>query len=571
MLIHLQVRDLAIVDRVELEFKPGLTALTGETGAGKSIIVDALLLAGGGRAGSDAVRHGAERAEVSACFNVPPGAAAQWLAEQSIDHQGEIILRRVIGADGRSRAYLNGQLVPLQALREFSDLVMEIHGQQEFLHLVKRSEQRALLDAYGVNPALGQAVMEAHATLRSCRERFDALKSAADERESRLGYLEFQLAELRNELGSVADIGQLFADLKRFANRGRLADAARSALELTDASESANAHDLLARGAAAIRTAAESDPRLAAAADLLREAQVSAREAAAELSRYLDGLDADPAQIEELERRAAALEALARKHRVSAVDLPAVLAQCAQEHATLASADATLADLAQELARLEKTYTAAALDLNKARCRAALDLGTQVSQLMQGLGMASGRFEIKVQTDPQSHSPHGIDEVEFLVSTNPGQPPKSLARVASGGELSRISLAIQVAAAQQGCASCMVFDEVDAGVGGAVAEIIGRRLRELGERSQVLCVTHLPQVAAQAHNQFRVVKLSAGQNTRTVVHALNDNERIEELARMLGGVSITDTAREHARAMLNPVVPLPAAAPARRTRARRST
>lgn len=571
MLIHLQVRDLAIVDRVELEFNPGLTALTGETGAGKSIIVDALLLAAGGRAGPDAVRQGAERAEVSACFSVPGGPAAQWLADQSIDHQGEIILRRVIGADGRSRAYLNGQLVPLQTLRDFSDHVMEIHGQQEFQHLVKRSEQRNLLDAFGVEPALGQAVTASHVALRSCRERFDALKSASDERESRLGYLEFQIAELRNEAGSIADIGELFADLKRFANRGRLAAAARCALDLTDASDSGNAHDLLARGAAAIRTAAESDPHLAAAAELLREAQVSAREAAAELSRYLDALDADPAQIEELERRAAALEALARKHRVPATGLPAVLIQCEQEHAALASADATLAGLAQELARLETTYTEAALALSLARSKAALDLGAQVSRLMQGLGMASGRFEVKIHSDPQSHSPHGIDEVEFLVSPNPGQPLKALARVASGGELSRISLAIQVAAAQQGCAACMVFDEVDAGVGGAVAEIIGRRLRELAERSQVLCVTHLPQVAAQAHNQFRVVKLSAGQNTRTAVHALKDSERVEEIARMLGGVSITDTAREHAREMLTSVAPLPGAASARRTRGRRST
>lgn len=571
MLIHLQVRDLALVDRVELEFRPGLTALTGETGAGKSIIVDALLLAAGGRAGPDAVRQGAERAEVSACFSVPAGSATQWLAGQSIDHQGEIILRRVIGVDGRSRAYLNGQMVSLQALREFSDHVVEIHGQQEFQHLVQRSAQRDLLDAFGVMPDLGAAVAAAHVAFRNCRERFDALQAAAMERESRQGYLEFQLAELRNALGGVADIAELFADLKRFADRGRLAAATRCALDLTDASDSGNAHDLLARAVAALRTAAESDPRLAPATELLREAQVSAREAAAELARYLDALDADPARIEELEQQAAALEALGRKHRVPVAELPAVLAQCEQEHAALASADATLTGLTQELARLETGYADAALQLSEARSKAALDLGKHVSQLMQGLGMASGRFEVKVQPDPKSRSAHGIDEVEFLVSANPGQPPKPLARVASGGELSRISLAIQVAAAQQGHAACMVFDEVDAGVGGAVAEIIGRRLRELGERNQVLCVTHLPQVAAQAHNQVRVAKLSVGQSTRTVVHALKDTERVEEIARMLGGVSITDTAREHAREMLGTMASSTTVAPGRRPRTRRST
>ncbi len=551
MLTHLQLRDLAIVDKVELEFKAGLSALTGETGAGKSIIVDALLLAAGGRAGTDVVRHGAERAEVSASFTVPSGPAADWLQEQSIEHQGEVILRRVVGADGRSRAYLNGQMVSLQALREFSDFVIEIHGQQEFQHLVKRSAQRALLDAHGVPRELREAVSAVYADYRQCREQLDALETAAAQRESRLDYLQFQLAELKAEVGNTADIEQLFAEQKRFANRGRLAAAARAALELADESEIANAHDLLAKAGAAIRTAAESDAELATAAGLLQEAQVAAREASSALSHYLEALDIDPARLEDLERRAASLEALARKHRVAVTDLPQVLEQTARELGSLQSADATLAQLQQQLGELTARYQKAAAALSNARQRAARDLGEQISRLMQGLGMVGGRFEARVESNPATFGLQGVDEIDFLVSANPGQPLKALAKVASGGELSRISLAIQVAAAADTPALCMVFDEVDAGVGGAVAEIVGRQLRELGKRAQVLCVTHLPQVASQAHGQFRVVKLSDGKTTRTAVNALTAEERVEEIARMLGGVSITGTAREHAREMLS--------------------
>jgi len=551
MLTHLQLRDLAIVDRAELEFSAGLSALTGETGAGKSIIVDALLLAAGGRAGTDVVRHGADRAEVSASFTVPAGAAADWLQEQSIEHQGEVILRRVVGTDGRSRAYLNGQIVSLQALREFADFVIEIHGQQEFQHLIKRSEQRALLDAHSVPPQAIAGVADAYAMYRACRDELDALKSAAANRDARLDYLQFQLAELKADVTSREEIEQLFSEQKRFANRGRLAEGARAALELTYEGDAGNAHDLLARAGAAIRMPAETDRELAAAAALLQEAQVSAREAASALQHYLQALDIDPVHLEELERRAANLETLARKHRVAATDLPLQLTQTERELNALLAAGVTLAELDQKLARLAAEYSAAAADLSNARQIAAKDLSARITKLMQALGMVGGRFEVQVQSGAGDFASHGVDYIEFLVSANPGQPVKPLAKVASGGELSRISLAIQVAAASNAVALCMVFDEVDAGVGGAVAEIVGRQLRELGNRAQVLCVTHLPQVAAQAHSQFRVAKLSDGKTTRTSVNALNQNERIEEIARMLGGVSITDKAREHAREMLS--------------------
>ncbi|MGO9513560.1 MAG: DNA repair protein RecN [Steroidobacteraceae bacterium] len=550
MLTRLQLRDLVIVDEAELEFGPGLTALTGETGAGKSIVVDALLLIAGGRGTGDVVRQGAERAEVAASFAGLSDGALRWLEAQSVEHDGEVIVRRVIGADGRSRAYVNGQLVPVQALREFAEFLIEIHGQQEFQHLVKRSAQRELLDEHLREQGLLGALTAVYERYRACRRDCESLTAAAQDREARLDLLRYQLAELKAEVTTVAAIEELFLEQRRIAGRGRLAQAAGAALAAVYENDEANAHDLLGRASAALRTAADTDPELAQAAQLLSEATIIAREAAAALRHYLDALDMDPARQEQIERHAAALEALARKHRQSVLELPAQLVRTEQEIQTLSTAQLSLADLGRELEVLTRDYGAAAERLTQARKRAAGALGGQITGLMQALGMAGGRFAVSVEPSEEQFGPSGRDEVEFLVSANPGLPLKSLAKVASGGELSRISLAVQVAAAANTRGLCMVFDEVDAGIGGAVAEIVGRELRALGERAQVLCVTHLAQVAAQAHSQFRVTKQSAGKVTRTAVKTLSAAERTDEIARMLGGIDITDQARAHAREML---------------------
>ncbi len=550
MLTHLKLRDLVIVDEAELEFGPGLTALTGETGAGKSIVVDALLLVAGNRGAGDVVRHGAERAEVAASFAGLSAGALRWLEAQAIEHDGEVLVRRVIGADGRSRAYVNGQMVPIQALREFADLLIEIHGQQEFQHLVKRSAQRDLLDEYLGDAQLTASVAQVYERYRACRREYESLKSAAENREARLDLLRYQLTELKAEVTTVAAIEELFVEQKRIAGRGRLAAAAGGALAAVYEDDGANAHDLLAKAAAALRGAAEVDPQLGQSAQLLTEAGINVREAAESLRRYLDALDVDPARQEEIERHAAALEALARKHRQSVLELPAQMARTEQEIQVLANAELSLSKLEAALEALTREYGAAAQRLTQARNRAAEVLGGRITELMQVLGMRGGRFAVNVESSAGQFGPGGCDEVEFLVSANPGQPLKSLAKVASGGELSRISLAVQVAAAANEAALCMVFDEVDAGIGGAVAEIVGRQLRELGERAQVLCVTHLAQVAAQAHSQFRVTKLSDGKATRTMVKTLSAAERVDEIARMSGGIDITDRARAHAREML---------------------
>ncbi len=546
MLTHLQLRDLVLVDQAELELKPGLTALTGETGAGKSIVVDALLLISGGRAAGDVVRQGAERAEVAAGFDALPPAAKAWLESQAIEHNGDLVVRRVIGADGRSRAYVNGQMVPMQALRELTEFLIEIHGQQEFQRLVNRGAQREMLDEHLADRGLREAVSELYERYRARRRDFESLESAAENRDSRLDLLRYQLAELKAEVTTVAAIEELFVDQKRIAGRGRLAAAARTALTAAYEADGDSAHDLLGRAHAALRHVGDADPTLAPAATLLEEALIN---------NYLDVLDIDPARQEEIERHAAALEALGRKHRVGVLDLPEQLSRIETELAALDNAELSLAALEAELATLTREYRAAAQRLTSARKAAADHLSRHITQLMQGLGMAGGRFAVSITPNDAEFGAQGSDDIEFLVSANPGQAPKSLARVASGGELSRISLAVQVAAAAKTSALCMVFDEVDAGIGGAVAEIVGRQLRDLGERAQVLCVTHLAQVASQAHSQFRVTKLSDGKITRTSVKTLGPLERVDEIARMLGGIDITEQARAHAREMLTRAAP----------------
>ena len=543
------------MDQAELELGGGLTALTGETGAGKSIVVDALLLIAGGRGAGDVARQGAERAEVTASFSALPPAALAWLKEQSIDCDGELVVRRVIGADGRSRAYVNGQVVPLQALRELAEHLIEIHGQQEFQHLVSRAAQRDLLDERLSAPALKSTVAEAFERYSSSRREFEALRSAAENRDARLDLLRYQLRELKAEVSTTAQIEELFVDQKRVAARSRLSVAARAALTAAYESDGDSAHDLLGKATAALRGVTEIDPQLGDAGKLLGEAAILTQEAAESLRRYLDDLDIDPARQDEIERRAAALEALARKHRVPVLELPEQLARVEQEAAALDNLAVSLGALEKQVSESTHAYRSAAQRLSEARQTAAQLLGVQVTALMQTLGMAGGEFAVQVTPSDSEFSAQGSDEVEFLVSANPGQPLKSLAKVASGGELSRISLAVQVAGRASSSPPCMVFDEVDAGIGGAVAEIVGRQLRDLGERAQVLCVTHLAQVASQAHSQFRVTKLSDGKITRTAVKPLGAAERTDEIARMLGGIDVTEQARAHARDMLSRAVP----------------
>ncbi len=553
MLVHLQIRDFAIIDAVELEFAGGLTALTGETGAGKSIIVDAVMLALGGRASADSIRHGAARAEITATFDAGDDPAVRcWLEQQSIDcEDGELILRRVIGRDGRSRQYVNGQSLPAQSVRELGELLIDIHGQQEFQSLVRHDAQRILVDQHGGHDALLAPVADIAAEWQRLSAERSELVAMARDRGARLELLRYQVGEL-DALGLTdGEADSLYAERARLANRGRLAESAQTALALAWDADGADAHALAARAAGQLRGAAALDPRLGEALQAIEGSLFGLREAGSLLGAYLEALDADPARHEHVEQRVAAIEDLARKHHVPAAELPQKRLELREQLLSLEQSESKQGDLDERIAGVRKSYDRAAATLSDARRNAAKRLATAVTSLMCQLGMPGGKFEIAVETDAMlAPTGAGADRVEFLVSANPGQPVKAVAKVASGGELSRISLAVQVAAAHRHGQSCMIFDEVDAGVGGGVAEIVGRQLHELGERGQVLCVTHLAQVASQAHHQLRVTKLTDGRTSRTTVTALGADERVEELARMLGGIEITRKAREHAREML---------------------
>jgi DNA repair protein RecN (Recombination protein N) len=552
MLTHLQIRDFAIIDLIDLEVRAGLTVLTGETGAGKSIVVDALALLAGGKGGAEVVRAGTERAELSATFDISgsPAALREILAEQSVDAEDELTVRRVIANDGRSRGYLNGVSVPLQLLRDVGGLIVDIHGQHEFQSLTRASAQRELIDDFGDSLDLAAKVREAHKVWIALVNRTVELEGKARDRDSRVELLRFQVSELKALDLKEGEVAQLTEERTRHSNRGRLAEAAQAAVGLLYDSDEGNAHATASRALAGIKTLSSVDQRLAKVIPMVDEATIQIREAARELSRYLETLDIDPARQEEVERRLAAVEELSRKHRLPAAELAGRTAVLEKELAELDSADEQLNLLKKSQAESLEAYRKLATQLSATRQTSARALSKDITARMQTLGMAGGRFLIDVNQANGEPAAHGFDVVEFRVTANPGQPLRPLAKVASGGELARLSLAVQVACSAEDV-RCMVFDEVDSGVGGAVAEIVGRELKALGFSGQAICVTHLPQVASQGHHHLRVAKLTDGKITRTTISELTMDERIEELARMMGGKEVTGKAREHAREMLH--------------------
>jgi DNA repair protein RecN (Recombination protein N) len=552
MLTHLQIRDFAIIDTIELELRAGLTVLTGETGAGKSILVDALSLLAGGKGGAEVVRAGSDKAELSATFQIPAEAKMlrALLTEQSVEIDDELTVRRVISSDGRSRGYLNGVSVPIQLLREVGEHLVDIHGQHEFQSLARPAAQRELLDDYAENKDLVAQLRAAHAEWIGLVNRTAELEGRARDRDARLEMLRYQVNELKALDLKEGELAQLVEERSRHSNRGRLAEAAQAAVSLLYDSDTGSAHATASRALSGLKTLSTVDPRLQKVLPMVEGAAIQIQEAARELSRYLETLDIDPARQDEVERRLAAIEELSRKHRITPQQLAGRAEQLGGELTELESADSNLSSLkAQQTAALE-TYRKLAQQVSARRTTSARTLSKEITTRMQTLGMAGGRFLIDVsQATASEPSAHGLDAVEFRVTANPGQPLRPLAKVASGGELSRLSLAVQVSCAAEE-KRCMVFDEVDSGVGGAVAEIVGRELKALGYSGQALCVTHLPQVASQGHHHLRVAKLTDGKTTRTAISELTMDERAEELARMLGGLEVSNKAREHAREML---------------------
>ncbi|MEX0824241.1 MAG: DNA repair protein RecN, partial [Woeseia sp.] len=552
MLTSLQVRNFAIIDRIEVDFEDGMTVLTGETGAGKSILIDALGLVLGERGGTGLVRDGADRADFSAEFDISGHEAARdWLAEQALDADEQCVLRRVINADGRSRAFINGATVTLQTVKELGELLLDIHGQHFHQSLGRRDVQRDLLDHFGQLLADRQRTAGTFDTWQRLADEHRALQAAESDRASRLELLRFQLNELDALDLKPGEMDELTNERRRLQNSGKIADGLTQALNLLDDADPDNVNNMLARAQQALDALADVDAELATTAAMLNEALIQVGEAADQLRRYGDTLDADPARREWVEDRLDAIKSVARKHRIDTSELDGLREQLADQLEQLENAEQRGAALAADTAKAEKEYRAAAATLGDGRRAAAKRFSSAVSAAMRDLGMPDGVFRIDLQArDPERARAWGMEDVEYLISANPGQAPMPLARIASGGELSRMSLAIQVIASNGSAIPTMIFDEVDSGVGGGIAEMVGRRLHELAAARQVLCVTHLPQVASQADHHLRINKITDGKTTKTSVTVLQHGERIEELARMLGGVDITQRTRDHAEEML---------------------
>jgi DNA repair protein RecN (Recombination protein N) len=552
MLTDIHIRDFAIIHGLELSIGAGLTVLTGETGAGKSILVDALGFVLGARADTSVIRHGSRRAEVSGEFDLADApAAARWLRENDLADEAQCLLRRVLGDDGRSRGYINGRPAPMAALRTLGDKLVDIHGQHEHQSLLRADVQLALLDAFAGCEKKRRRVAGTYRQWKRTADKLRALTDANDNRAERLDLLRYQVNELEALNLSAEEPGELDAEHARLANAGRLIEGCQTALGLLYDNDEASAQQLLAGAENELRRLAEVDESLEPVAEIIQSAAVNAGEAADELRHRADAFELDPERLEWVENRIGSLGDIARKHRVEARELPSVLERLQAELAALDDAQGSLDALTASVQELDTQYRDAARTLHGARRTAARRLDREITAGMNELGMPGGRFSTDVTFREEAHfAPAGLDAVRFTVSANPGHPPRPLAKVASGGELSRIALAIQVTTAGADALASLVFDEVDAGVGGRVAEIVGRRLRALGETRQVLCVTHLPQVASLAHAHFRVDKATAADATRTTIARLDDEERVEELARMLGGVKITDTTRKHAREMM---------------------
>ena len=550
MLSRLSIRDFAVVAHAELAFGRGLTVVSGETGAGKSLLIDALGFLGGARADAGAVRHGAQRAELAAEFSLEDcPVAADWLRDAELDDEDTCQLRRTLRADGGSRAWINGRPVPVAQLAELATLLVEIHGQHEQQALLSRPHQTRLLDAHAQHPALLDAVRTTALRWKALQEERRALLARGDVGE-RQSWLRHQLQELDAETLTAEALAELDASHRRQAHAASLISACEQALEQLggDHAIATQLHHL--RGS--LQREAAHEPRLGEVDGLLDSAGIQLDEAFALLERIRDDLDIDPAALETMERRLGRVQDLARKHRVAPDGLAAHRESLARELDSLADADQRLQRIERDIAQAHAEWTIAATQLTTSRRKAGDALGRSVATLIAELGMQGGQFEVLLETgDSDTPDPQGAERADFLVSANAGQPARPLRKVASGGELSRISLAIEVATLGTDAVATMVFDEVDSGIGGAVAAAVGAKLRALGAPRQVLCVTHHPQVAAAGHSHYRVSKAAAEGMTQSSVVVLDAEGRIDEIARMLGGTQVTDEARAAARKLLD--------------------
>lgn len=545
MLRTLHIRDFVIVDQAEIQFETGFTVFSGETGAGKSILIDALSLALGARGDVSALRAGADRADISAVFDAPPSLHG-WLTEHEFDTDDALIMRRVIDKQARSRSFINGLPVTLGLLRELGEMLVDIHGQHAHQSLLKPVQQQAMLDAHGGHLALARQVQQAWQHWRQAEKTLAAAQQNAATLQAQRDQLQWQANELDQLAVQDGEWDAISNDHSRLAHAQALLDGAARALAALD-NEQGSAQQALSAASHEIKNLLRHDSHLQDIYDAIESARIAAAEAVSDLNSYLDKIELDPDRLAQAERRMGAIFDAARKFKIEPSEITSLQASL-HEQLRASHAAADLNALAEQAAQAAQQYQELAKGLSKARQTAAKALARQVTEAMQTLAMKGGRFDIALLAGEPSA--HGDETVEFLVAGHAGTPPRPLAKVASGGELSRISLALSVMASQAARVPTLIFDEVDAGVGGGVAEVVGRLLRELGSAHQVLCVTHLPQVAACASHHYEVSKATHQGSTLSVIRPLDDAGRVNEVARMLGGLKITNTTLEHAREML---------------------
>ncbi|WPE17982.1 DNA repair protein RecN [Candidatus Thioglobus autotrophicus] len=549
MLSQLSVKNLAVVEKLDLSFEPGMSAVTGETGAGKSILLQALGLALGARADSNLVRHGKDKADISAAFALEHNQTVQdFLTEHALEDEGECILRRVITSDGRSKAFINGNSVPLSTVRNVGDLLLDIHGQNEHQLLLRPDQQMRLLDGFAQLDADKQALNEVVIAHKSLNEKVNNLLNNQDIIEQQQALYLHQLEELNEAMLDQDELNTIEANFKTSANAQAITEKTSSVLSQLESEAGANAQLLTL--SSQLSEALEMDDRLQAGFELLSSAQVQTQEVVYELTQYLSQLSTDEQSAQEMEDRVSELYALGRKHNCAIEELLEVRDQLTLKLEEIGGGASSIDEMTKQLDALAKKYQGKADKLSKARQVKASELSQRVSEAMQVLGMPGSEFKVGLNEKADGVHLNGHEAVEFLVKTNMGQDFKALKKVASGGELSRISLAISVVSSDSEYTPTLIFDEVDVGISGAVAEVVGRKLQELAKHYQIICITHLAQVAAFGHQHLRVSKSQNEEGAQTTVEQLDHQQRTEEVARILGGATITDKARVAAAEMI---------------------
>lgn len=559
MLVHLSISQFALVEHLELELKAGMTSITGETGAGKSILLGALGLALGNRIDGNVVRKGAEKADISATFLVNE-KVTQWLDNHDYPMEDDVcILRRVITQEGRSRGYINGRNASATELKTLANQLIDIHGQHAHQSLMQKDAPRKLIDNYANTQGLCLKTKQAFQAWQDKLKQKNNLQEDTAEQQAQRQLLTYQVQELDDVELIAGEVAELEAELKRLSNADAIMFSGQQALTLcaegddessSRGSSQSSALQQVQQALQQLDQIDDEDPLLQESREFLNQAQIQLEEANDALHNYINKVEINPQRLQQIDQRLGVIYDLARKHHVRSDELYDKWQELSDQLSALNFSDEDMEALIQEVAELEQSYLKLAHQLSKKRHKEAAKLDKEVNTHFAALALGNARLETAITTNADKMTSHGIDEIELLVQTNPGMPMGLLSKVASGGELSRISLAIQVITAQTSNIPSLIFDEVDVGVGGGTAERVGRLLNQLGKHSQVLCVTHQPQVAAQAQNHLQVSKIAGDEQTFTSIRPLNDKQRTEEIARMLGGVEITQHTLDHAQEML---------------------